>query len=60
VRDLLERAAQEQADKLQEPQAVPRTEGHEPRAGAASPTQRKRHRVHQRLISSTRSKEVHV
>lgn len=60
VRTLLEQAMHEQAVKPREPRRAPGTKGHEKKARVASPTQHKRHRIRQRLISSTSNEEVHL
>jgi putative phosphoribosyl transferase len=60
VRDLLERAALEQAGKAQQPQRAHGTGGHEKKTRAVSPIQHKRRGMRQGLTSSRSSKEVHI
>lgn len=58
VRDLLEQAANEQSTPLQKQRKMPGAGEAEKRARGASASGRKKHRIGQRLTSSTSSKEV--
>src|SRR6266851_1578027 len=60
VRDLLERAAHEQAGKAQQPQRAHGTGSHEKKARVVSPIEHKRRGIRQGLTSSRSSKEVHT